>query len=65
MSVQTIGGVTGNSALLFVASIYTGLDVALNNPAAKPCWHGLAGPICTYQNVAQQLASMPGMMGTS
>ena len=63
MSVQTIGGVTGNAALIFVATIYTGLDAALNNPAAKPAWHGIAGPIVTYQNVAQQLASMPGAMG--
>lgn len=63
MSVSTIGQVTGSSALLFIASIYTGLDAALNNPAHKPCWHGTAGPICTYQNVASQLAGMTGQMG--
>lgn len=63
MSVQTIGGVSGNSALILVGSVYNGLDVALNNPATKPAWHGTVSPICMYQDVAGQLANHPGAMG--
>ena len=54
MSVNTVGNLT-NSQVIWTASIYAGLDVALNNPVAKPCWHGKAGPIATYQDVAKQL----------
>ena len=64
MSVQTLGAVTGSSALILVATVYTGLDHALNNPASKPAWKGAAvGPICTHQNVAQQVAGLAGTMG--
>lgn len=63
MSVQTIGGVTGPSATLFVATVFVGLDEALNNPAQRPAWMGMVGPICTYQNVAGQLAASGGAMG--
>lgn len=64
MSVGTYGQVTGNSALILTATVYTGLDKALNNPAQKPAWMGAgAGPIATYQNVAEQIQATPGMMG--
>lgn len=63
MSVSTIGQVTGSSALILVATVYTNLDHALNNPAAKPSWMGSVGPIVCYQNIADQIAQMQGQMG--
>lgn len=63
MSVQNIGGVTGNAALIYTATIYHQLDQALSNPGAKPAWQGSVAPICTYQNVASKIADMEGAMG--
>lgn len=64
MSTQRVGAVTGSAALIYIATVHVGLDHALNNPMAKGAWMGgAAGPIAMYQNVSDQIANLPGVMG--